>query len=69
MSAPKGAAVPSSTTALVGCGLAFGAAMIPHTMIKEVNPDDVNGCATGAMNFLAFSFSAFVDWWQAIRRA
>jgi MFS family permease len=45
-------------------GLAFGigssAAMIPYTMIKEVNPDNVKGSATGAMNFLVFSLSAFL---------
>jgi MFS family permease len=45
-------------------GLAFGigssAAMIPYTMIKEVNPDNVKGSATGAMNFLVFSISAFL---------
>ena len=34
--------------------------MIPYTMIKEVNPDNVKGSATGAMNFLVFSLSAFV---------
>jgi MFS family permease len=45
-------------------GLLFGigssAAMIPYTIIKEVNPDNVKGSATGAMNFLVFSFSAFL---------
>ncbi len=34
--------------------------MIPYSMIKEVNPDNVKGSATGAMNFLVFSFSAFL---------
>ncbi len=34
--------------------------MIPYTMIKEANPDNVKGSATGAMNFLVFSFSAFL---------
>jgi len=29
-------------------------------MIKEANPDNVKGSATGAMNFLVFSFSAFL---------
>ena len=33
--------------------------MIPYTMIKEVNPDEVKGSATGAMNFLVFVMSAF----------
>ena len=41
-------------------GIGSGAAMIPYTMIKEVNPDNVKGCATGAMNFLVFSLSAFL---------
>ena len=41
-------------------GIASGAAMIPYSMIKEVNPDNVKGSATGAMNFLVFSLSAFV---------
>jgi hypothetical protein len=34
--------------------------MIPYTMIKEANPDNVKGSATGAMNFLVFSLSAFL---------
>jgi len=41
-------------------GIGSGAAMIPYTMIKEANPDNVKGSATGAMNFLVFSFSAFL---------
>ena len=41
-------------------GIGSGTAMIPYTMIKEVNPDNVKGSATGAMNFLVFSLSAFV---------
>jgi MFS family permease len=41
-------------------GIGSGAAMIPYTMIKEVNPDHVKGSATGAMNFLVFSLSAFL---------
>jgi MFS family permease len=39
-------------------GIGSGAAMIPYTMIKEVNPDRVKGSAAGAMNFLVFSLSA-----------
>jgi MFS family permease len=35
-------------------GLASGVAMIPYSIIKEVNPDHVKGSATGAMNFLTF---------------
>lgn len=39
-------------------GFVSGAAMIPYSIIKEVNPDKVKGSATGAMNFLVFSLSA-----------
>lgn len=39
-------------------GLFSGAAMIPYSIIKEVNPDQVKGSATGAMNFLVFTLSA-----------
>ena len=39
-------------------GLGSGAAMIPYTIIKEVNADEVKGSATGAINFLVFTFSA-----------
>ncbi|MEJ1975601.1 MAG: MFS transporter [Acetobacteraceae bacterium] len=41
-------------------GIGSGAAMIPYTMIKEVNPDGVKGSATGAINFLVFTFSALL---------
>lgn len=37
------------------------AAMIPYTIIKEVNADDVKGSATGAINFLVFVMSAIVS--------
>jgi MFS family permease len=40
-------------------GFGSGAAMIPYTVIKEVNPDEVKGSATGAINFLVFVMSAF----------
>ncbi len=39
-------------------GIGSGAAMIPYTIIKEANPDNVKGSATGAMNLMVFSFSA-----------
>jgi MFS family permease len=39
-------------------GIGSGAAMIPYSIIKEVNPDDVKGSATGAINFLVFTLSA-----------
>jgi len=41
-------------------GFGSGAAMIPYSTIKEVNPDYAKGSATGAMNFLVFVMSAFV---------
>jgi MFS family permease len=41
-------------------GIASGAAMIPYTIIKEANPDKVKGSATGAINFLTFSITAFL---------
>jgi MFS family permease len=41
-------------------GIGSGAAMIPYTVIKEVNPDNVKGSATGAINFLVFTFSALL---------
>jgi MFS family permease len=47
---------------LLGLALGFGsgAAMIPYSIVKEVNPDQVKGSATGAMNFLVFVLSALV---------
>jgi MFS family permease len=41
-------------------GIGSGAAMIPYTIIKEVNPDRVKGSATGAMNFLTFTVTAVI---------
>ena len=32
--------------------------MIPYTIVKEVNPDEVKGSATGAINFLTFGVTA-----------
>lgn len=42
-------------------GVASGAAMIPYSIIKEVNADEVKGSATGAINFLVFVMSAIVS--------
>ena len=42
-------------------GIGSGAAMIPYSIIKEVNPDRVKGSATGVMNFLTFSVTAIVS--------
>ncbi|RDS84229.1 MFS transporter [Dyella psychrodurans] len=52
-------AVPSWVTLLV-FGIASGSAMIPYTIIKEVNPDNVKGSATGAINFITFSVTALL---------
>ena len=41
-------------------GIASGAAMLPYTVIKEVNPPEVSGTATGVVNFLNFTFSALL---------
>jgi MFS family permease len=41
-------------------GLASGAAMLPYTVIKEANPPQFGGTATGVMNFLNFTFSALL---------
>ena len=41
-------------------GVASGAAMIPYSIIKEVNPDSVKGSATGGINFLVFAITAFM---------
>jgi MFS family permease len=41
-------------------GLASGAAMIPYTVIKESNPPQFGGTATGVINFLNFTFSALL---------
>ena len=47
----------------MGCflfGIFSGAAMIPYTIIKEVNPDEVKGSATGGINFLTFGVTALI---------
>jgi MFS family permease len=41
-------------------GVASGAAMIPYSVIKEANPKEVGGTATGVVNFLNFTFSALL---------
>jgi MFS family permease len=41
-------------------GIASGAAMLPYTVIKEANPSEVGGTATGVVNFLNFTFSALL---------
>ena len=41
-------------------GVVSGAAMLPYTVIKEVNPPGMSGTATGVVNFLNFTFSALL---------
>ncbi len=41
-------------------GIASGAAMIPYSIIKEVNPNNVAGTATGVINFIVFFLSAIM---------
>ncbi len=53
------AAMPPYVMGLL-LGIGSGAAMIPYSVIKEVNPDNVKGSATGAINFVVFSISALV---------
>jgi MFS family permease len=51
--------LPSYVLGIV-CGVASGAAMLPYTVIKETNPPEVGGSATGVVNFLNFTFSALL---------
>ncbi len=44
----------------VVAGIASGAAMLPYTVIKEANPPQFSGTATGVINFLNFTFSALL---------
>lgn len=50
---------PPHSVGLVA-GFASGAAMIPYTVIKEANPPQFGGTATGVVNFLNFTFSALL---------
>ncbi|HXZ13598.1 MAG TPA: MFS transporter [Candidatus Sulfotelmatobacter sp.] len=50
----------STKAAMFLFGVASGAAMIPYSVIKEVNPDSVKGSATGGINFLVFALTAFL---------
>lgn len=42
-------------------GIGSGAAMLPYSTIKEVNPDKVKGSATGAINFLVFGVTSLLS--------
>jgi MFS family permease len=44
----------------LAAGIASGAAMLPYTVIKEANPSEVSGTATGVVNFINFTFSALL---------
>jgi MFS family permease len=41
-------------------GIGSGAAMLPYTVIKEANPPQFGGTATGVINFINFTFSALL---------
>jgi MFS family permease len=41
-------------------GISSGAAMLPYTVIKEANPPELGGSATGVINFINFTFSALL---------
>ncbi|MCX6285262.1 MAG: MFS transporter [Bacteroidetes bacterium] len=41
-------------------GIASGAAMLPYTVIKEANPPQFSGTATGVVNFINFTLSALL---------
>ena len=51
--------LPPYVLALVA-GVGSGAAMLPFTVIKEANPPNVSGTATGVVNFINFTFSALL---------
>jgi sugar phosphate permease len=44
----------------LAAGIVSGAAMLPYTVIKEANPPELSGTATGVVNFLNFTFSALL---------
>jgi MFS family permease len=52
--------LPRFSVALV-LGIASGAAMIPFSMMKELNRPEVKGTAAGVMNFLVFVMSGIMS--------
>ncbi len=44
----------------IAMGIASGVAMLPYSIIKEANPPELGGSATGVINFINFTFSAFL---------
>jgi MFS family permease len=55
---PMGTFPPYSLGLVAGIG--SGVAMLPYTVIKEVNRPEYSGTATGVVNFINFSFSALL---------
>jgi MFS family permease len=51
---------PAVYVSMLMLGIGSGAAMIPYTIIKEVNPDEAKGNAVGAINFFTFGVTAAV---------
>jgi hypothetical protein len=51
---------PKPDEKIIGTAFILPAAMIPYTIIKEANPDEVKGSATGRINFLTFGVTALV---------
>ena len=51
--------LPATLTLFI-FGVLSGVAMIPYTIIKEANPDNVKGSATGAINFIVFGVTALI---------
>jgi hypothetical protein len=47
-------------------GVASGAAIIPYSVIKEVNPDKVKGGAANAINLLVFGITAVTGHYFAL---
>jgi hypothetical protein len=56
---PAGNTLPSYLVGLIA-GLASGSAMLLYTVIKEANPPQYSGTATGAINLLNFTFTAIM---------
>ncbi|MEO8780079.1 MAG: MFS transporter [Rhodanobacter sp.] len=52
--------MPRFSVALL-LGVASGAAMIPFSIMKEVNPPEVKGTAAGTMNFLVFVMTGIMS--------
>jgi MFS family permease len=55
---PRGVLPPYVLGIITGFG--SGAAMIPYTIIKEANPPNLSGTATGVINFLNLSLTALL---------